>query len=48
VGEWEAADQVEHSEPQIATTPSIENKLERWRTQLPVRPPLPFVPSEPL
>lgn len=42
VREWETADQVEHSEPQVATSPSIENKLEQWRARLPTRPPLPF------
>lgn len=48
VREWEAADQVEHSEPQIATSPSIENKLEQWRARLPARPPLPFTAPDPL
>lgn len=45
--EWEAADQVEHSEPQIATSSSIENKLEQWRKRLPSRPPLPFAAPDP-
>lgn len=47
IAEWETADQVEHSEPQIATSPSIENKLEQWRARLPARPPVPFEVSNP-
>lgn len=47
LAEWEAADQVEHSEPQIATSASIEHKLEQWRAQLPQRPPLWFAAPEP-
>jgi len=35
---------VEHSEPQIATTPSIEAKLARWSAALPARPAVPFTP----
>lgn len=46
IGEWELADGVEHSEPQIATSPSIEAKLEQWRARLPSRPPLPFTAAE--
>jgi hypothetical protein len=48
LAEWETADQVEHSEPQIATSNSIEAKLEQWRARLPDRPPLPFAPPTPL
>lgn len=48
VREWETADQVEHSEPQIATSPSIENKLEQWSMKLPARPAMPFSVPEPL
>jgi hypothetical protein len=48
LAEWETADQVEHSEPQIATSNSIEAKLEQWRARLPDRPPLPFAPPNPL
>jgi hypothetical protein len=47
LAEWEAVDQVEHSEPQIATSASIEHKLEQWRARLPQRPPLPFAAPEP-
>ena len=46
IAEWEAADQVEHSEPQIATSPSVENKLEQWRAALPTRPTVPFEASD--
>jgi hypothetical protein len=42
VDAWETADEEEHSEPQIASSPSIEAKLARWREQLPPRPPVPF------
>ncbi|HEY6940531.1 C13 family peptidase [Dokdonella sp.] len=34
-----------HSEPQIATSPSIEAKLAAWRRGLPERPPVPFAPA---
>jgi hypothetical protein len=34
VAEWEDADKQEHSEPQIATSASIEAKLATWRKQL--------------
>lgn len=46
VGMWEADDAVkEHSEPQIATSRSIEAKLERWRSQLDAGAPVPFTPA---
>lgn len=45
VGEWETADQEEHSEPQIATSRSIEAKLERWRQGLSPAPTVPFAPG---
>lgn len=47
IEQWERADGVEHSEPQIATSPSIEARLEQWRTRLPARPALPFSVPEP-
>ena len=41
---WEADAEFEkRSEPQIATTRSIERKLERWRRTLPLAPTVPFV-----
>ncbi|HEX7769783.1 MAG TPA: C13 family peptidase [Dokdonella sp.] len=46
VRRWEADEQAEHSEPQLATSTSIENRLERWRSQLSPRPPFPFVPPD--
>ena len=46
VGEWEARDGIEeHSEPQIATSRSIEAHLERWRRTLPVVGTVPFTTS---
>ena len=45
VNTWEAADQQEHSEPQIASSPSIEAKLTKWSEKLPQRPAVPFVPA---
>ncbi|MBN8726116.1 MAG: caspase family protein [Xanthomonadales bacterium] len=47
VAEWEHAEGEEPSEPQIATTPAIEAKLERWRATLPEAPAVPFSPSNP-
>jgi peptidase C13-like protein len=46
VAEWETADKEEHSEPQIATTRSIEAKLETWRRTLKPGVPVPFAPAE--
>ena len=46
VAEWEDRDKEEHSEPQIATTRSIEAKLEAWERAL--KPgPVPFSPAAP-
>ena len=45
VAQWEAAEQEEHSEPQLATTPAIEAKLAAWRAQLPPRTAVPFAPA---
>jgi len=46
VGKWEADDAVkEHSEPQMATSRSIEAKLERWRSQLEAGAAVPFAPA---
>ena len=46
VAEWEDADKEEHSEPQIASTRSIEAKLAAWEHQLKPGQPVPFVPAE--
>ncbi len=46
VATWEAEAKLEPpSEPQIATTTSIEGKLERWRKTLPDAPAVPFTPA---
>ena len=43
---WESDEQQEHSEPQIASSPSIEARLAKWSEHLPQRPPVPFVPAD--
>jgi len=43
---WETADEDEHSEPQIASTRSIEAKLEAWRRTLKPGTPVPFAPAK--
>ena len=46
VGEWEAREkEAQDSEPQIASSRSIEGKLEKWRRALPASEPLPFSPT---
>ncbi|MET0232188.1 MAG: C13 family peptidase [Rhodanobacteraceae bacterium] len=45
VAEWEDRDKEEHSEPQIATTRSIEAKLATWERTLKPGPPVPFAPA---
>ena len=46
VGEWEAREkEAQNSEPQIASSRSIEGKLEKWRRTLPASEPLPFSPT---
>lgn len=46
VEQWEKDDAVkEHSEPQIASSRSIEAKLERWRGELKSGPAMPFAPA---
>lgn len=45
VAEWETVDQEKPSEPQIATSPSIEAKLAEWQARLPERPAVPFAPA---
>lgn len=46
VSEWEARDNVEeHSEPQMASSRSIEAKLASWQKTLPSRPAIPFTPA---
>ncbi len=52
VAQWEDEDakkdaSVEHSEPQIATSPSIEAKLARWSAALPQAPAVEFKPVAP-
>jgi hypothetical protein len=43
---WETADKAEHSEPQIASTRSIEAKLETWRRTLKSGAPVLFAPAK--
>ena len=46
VAEWEVREHEEqHSEPQIASSRSIEAKLESWSRNLPVSAPIPFSPT---
>ena len=46
VAEWETRDkESEPSEPQIASSPSIEAKLEKWRSGLSESGPIPFEPA---
>jgi hypothetical protein len=46
VDAWETADnEAQHSEPQIASTRSIEAKLEAWRRTLKPGAPVPFAPA---
>lgn len=45
VGKWEAADKEEPSEPQIASSRSIEAKLEAWQRTLRESPAVPFAPA---
>ncbi len=47
VAEWEDRDEEEHSEPQIATTRSIEAKLATWERGLKPGPAIPFSPAPP-
>jgi len=47
VAEWEDRDKEEHSEPQIATTRSIEAKLATWERGLKPGAAVPFVPVAP-
>lgn len=44
VAAWEARDREEPSEPQIATTRSVEAKLATWERELEPGPAVPFVP----
>jgi len=45
IAAWEARDGDEHSEPQIATSASIEAKLATWQRTLSPAAPVPFVPA---
>jgi hypothetical protein len=45
VATWENADKEEHSEPQLATSPSIEAKLAAWQKQLHAPAAVPFAPA---
>jgi len=47
VAQWEDRDKEQHSEPQIATSPSIEAKLASWRRGLREAPAVPFVRAKP-
>lgn len=47
VAAWETRDQETHSEPQIASTRSIEAKLDAWRRTVPEHAPVPFEAAEP-
>jgi len=47
VADWEDDDKEKHSEPQIASTHSIEAKLEAWRKTLNAGAAVPFVPVTP-
>jgi hypothetical protein len=42
INEWETKAGEEHSEPQIATAPPIENRLKAWRDGIHLGPPVPF------
>lgn len=45
VAQWEATEQQEHSEPQIATTPAIEARLDAWQRTLTPGTAVPFAPA---
>ncbi len=45
IADWEAADEQQASEPQIASTPLIEAKLAQWRSGIRLGPPQPFAPA---
>jgi hypothetical protein len=45
VDAWETRDKEEHSEPQIATSRSIEMKLDAWAKTLAPSPAVPFAPA---
>ena len=46
VAEWEVREhEAQSSEPQIASSRSIEAKLERWSRDLPASKPIPFTPT---
>jgi Peptidase C13 family len=46
VAEWETEDKEEHSEPQIASTRSIEAKLDAWQRTLHPGAPVAFTPAK--
>jgi len=46
VAKWEDEDKQEHSEPQIASTQSIETKLDGWRHTLQPHAPVIFAPAD--
>lgn len=48
IAEWEDEAGLDHSEPQIASTPLIEAKLAQWRRGLVLGPPQPFAPNGPV
>ncbi|TAH47618.1 MAG: hypothetical protein EYC71_00620 [Gammaproteobacteria bacterium] len=47
ITQWETDAGIEtHSEPQLASSSSIEAKLESWSRSLPARAPIPFAPAD--
>jgi hypothetical protein len=47
ITQWEKDAGIEtHSEPQLASSGSIEAKLESWSRGLPAHPPIPFAPAD--
>jgi hypothetical protein len=47
VDQWETRAGEEHSEPQTASTPLIENRLKAWRDSIHPGPPVPFNTARP-
>ncbi len=45
ISEWEDREQREHSFPQMASTPLIQEKLKAWRNGLRIGPAVPFAPA---
>ncbi|HMM57417.1 MAG: peptidase C13 [Xanthomonadales bacterium PRO7] len=47
VAQWETRDHVDHSQPQLVTTPRIEAQLKLWRAGATLGPPVPFIAIKP-